>query len=178
MLPLAVNIFDREPGLAFRARWAHVLVGITWIGLTYYFNFGQVPSFAQMDAGARNNAVDKLASRALWWFRWAAVATVGFGVLLLIIQRVGNGDAEITSGDYWKSPGGIAIATGILLGVTMFLNVWGVIWRQQKTVIANARNVQSGGPPDPPPAAARRRPLHASRQDPSFSFPILFFMVR
>src|SRR5260370_42712758 len=98
MLPLAVNIFDREPGLAFLARGADVLVGITWIGLLYYFNFVQVPSFAPMDAGARNNAVDKRASRALWWFRWAAFATVGFGVLLLIIQRVGSADAEITSG--------------------------------------------------------------------------------
>jgi len=70
MLHLAVNIFHREPGLAFLARWAHVVVGIVWIGLLYYFNFVQVPSFAQMDGGARNNAIDKLASRALWWFRW------------------------------------------------------------------------------------------------------------
>jgi uncharacterized membrane protein len=177
MLHLAVNIFDREPGLAFLARWAHVLVGITWIGLLYYFNFVQVPSFAQMEAGARNNAVDKLASRALWWFRWAAVATVGFGILLLIIQRTGNGDAELTSGDYWKSPNGIAIATGILLGVTMFLNVWGVIWREQKKVIANARNVQAGGQADPAAADAGRRALLASRQNTIFSFPMLFFMV-
>jgi uncharacterized membrane protein len=176
MLHLAVNIFDRNTGLAFLARWAHVLVGITWIGLLYYFNFVQVPSFAQMEAGSRNNAIDKLASRALWWFRWAAAATLGFGILLLVIQQ-NNGKAELTSGTYWKSPSGISIATGILLGVTMFLNVWLVIWPQQKKVIANARNVQAGGQADPAAADAGRRAALASRQNTIFSFPMLFFMV-
>ncbi|HSO94612.1 MAG TPA: urate hydroxylase PuuD [Acidimicrobiia bacterium] len=176
MLHLAVNIFNREPGLAFLARWAHVVVGITWIGLLYYFNFVQVPSFAQMDAAARNNAVDKLASRALWWFRWAAAATLGFGILLLLDQRY-LGKTELISGDYWKSSSGISIATGILLGVTMFLNVWLVIWPQQKKVIANARNVQAGGQADPAVPDAARRSALASRQNTIFSFPMLFFMV-
>lgn len=177
MLHLAVNIFNREPGLEFLARWAHVLVGILWIGLLYYFNFVQVPSFAQMDAGARNNAIDKLASRALWWFRWAAAATFGFGVVLLLVIPGSNGNSELFSGDYWKSAEGVSIATGILLGVTMLLNVWGVIWRYQKTVIANARNVQAGGQADPAAADAGRRAALASRQNTIFSFPMLFFMV-
>ncbi len=172
----AVNIFHREPGLSFLLRWAHVLVGIIWIGLLYYFNFVQVPSFAQMEAGARNNAIDKLASRALWWFRWAAAATLGFGILLLLDQRY-LGKTELFSGDYWKSSSGVAIATGILLGVTMFLNVWLVIWPNQKKVIANARNVQAGGQADPAAADAGRRAALASRQNTIFSFPMLFFMV-
>ena len=176
MLHLAVSIFNREPGLSFLARWAHVVVGITWIGLLYYFNFVQVPSFAQMDGAARNNAIDKLASRALWWFRWAAAATLGFGILLLLDQRY-LGKTELFSGDYWKSPSGISIATGILLGVTMFLNVWLVIWPQQKKVIAKARNVQAGGQADPAAADAGRRAALASRQNTIFSFPMLFFMV-
>jgi uncharacterized membrane protein len=173
---VAINILHREPGLSFLLRWAHVLVGILWIGLLYYFNFVQVPSFAQMEAGARNNAIDKLASRALWWFRWAAAATFGFGVLLLLDQRY-LGKTELFSGNYWKSPSGIAIATGILLGVTMFANVWGVIWRNQKTVIANARNVQAGGQADPAAADAGRRAALASRQNTIYSFPMLFFMI-
>ncbi len=69
-----IIIISRNGG-AFVSRWLHVIVGITWIGLLYYFNFVQVPAFAEMEAAARNNAVDKLASRALWWFRWAAAAT-------------------------------------------------------------------------------------------------------
>jgi uncharacterized membrane protein len=177
MLHLAVNIFDRTPGLEFLARWAHVVVGIVWIGLLYYFNFVQVPSFAQMDAGARNNAIDKLASRALWWFRWAAAATLGFGILLLLIIPGVDGNSELFSGDYWKSSPGISIATGILFGVTMFLNVWLVIWPQQKKVIANARNVQAGGQADPAAADAGRRAALASRQNTIFSFPMLLFMV-
>ena len=67
-----IIIISRNGG-AFVSRWVHVVSGITWIGLLYYFNFVQVPAFAEMEAAARNNAIDKLASRALWWFRWAAV---------------------------------------------------------------------------------------------------------
>ena len=80
---LAVNIFNRNPGLNFLARWAHVVVGIVWIGLLYYFNFVQTPAFAQMEPAARNNAIDKLASRALWWFRWGAIVTWFSGFIYL-----------------------------------------------------------------------------------------------
>src|SRR4051794_9066311 len=97
-----------------------------WIGLLYYFNVVQVPAFAEFgdEARARNIAIDKVARKALWWFRWAAVATVVTGLLI----------AGITE-NFWKDIGkrvdGIAISTGMLLGIIMFLNVWGVIWRNQ-----------------------------------------------
>ena len=170
----ALNIISRTGG-AFATRWAHVVVGIMWIGLLYYFNFVQVPAFAEMEAAARNNALDKLAWRALWWFRWAAAATVVTGIALLMFQQNGT-KMELVSGDYWKSASGMAIATGILLGLTMFANVWGVIWRNQKIVIANARNVQAGGEADPAAAAGRKAAL-ASRQNTIFSFTLLMFMV-
>ena len=67
--------------------------------------------------------------------------------------------------DYFKSPQGMAIATGILLALTMFVNVWGIIWRNQKIVIANARNVQAGGEADPNAADAGRTALLASRHE-------------
>jgi uncharacterized membrane protein len=170
MIGAALDIFSRD-GFAYLSRWGHVVVGITWIGLLYYFNFVQVPAFGEMEAAARNNAIDKLASRALWWFRWAAAATFVTGILLLFFQR------QLDDMDYFKSPPGIAIATGVLLGTTMFLNVWGVIWRKQKLVIANARNVQAGGEADPAAAAAGREALLASRQNTIFSLPLLIFMV-
>jgi len=173
-------IFKREVpnGLEFLFRWAHVLVGITWIGLLYYFNFVQVPAFAELDAGARNQAVDKLASRALWWFRWAAAATFAFGILILLSQKGLDGDGSLLfDGDYWKTAPGVSIATGILLGVTMFANVWLVIWPNQKVVIANARNVLAGGEADPNAAGAGRRALLASRQNAIYSFTMLFFMI-
>ncbi len=170
MLGAALDIFSKE-GFAFLSRWAHVVVGITWIGLLYYFNFVQVPAFAEMEGAARNNAIDKIASRALWWFRWAAVATVVSGLLILGFQD------EFTKSSYFKSAPGMAIATGILLALTMFVNVWGIIWRNQKTVIANARNVQAGGEADPGAAAAGRKALLASRMNTIFSLPMLVFMV-
>jgi uncharacterized membrane protein len=153
-----------------------VVVGITWIGLLYYFNFVQVPSFAEMEAAARNNAIDKLASRALWWFRWAAVLTLLTGIMILLFQKDGD-KSQLFSGDYMKSVPGMAIATGVLLAVTMFFNVWLVIWPNQKKVIANARNVQAGGEADPAAAAAGRRSGLASRMNTIFSFPMLMFMV-
>ena len=78
---IAVELFTRY-GFTSALRWLHVLFGITWIGLLYYFNFVQVPSFAQLSPAARNEAIQKLASRALWWFRWAAVGTAIFGLLI------------------------------------------------------------------------------------------------
>ncbi len=172
----ALNLFD-DVGGAFVSRWLHVVVGITWIGLLYYFNFVQVPAFAAMEASARNNAMDKLAWRALWWFRWAAAATVASGLLILLFQNDQNGDMQLTSGDYYKSAPGISIATGILLALTMFVNVWAIIWRNQKIVIGNARNVQAGGEADPAAAPAARKAALASRQNTIFSFAMLMFMV-
>jgi uncharacterized membrane protein len=170
----AINIISRGGG-AFASRWAHVVVGITWIGLLYYFNFVQVPAFAQMEPAARNNAIDKLASRALWWFRWSALLTVLTGLSILLFQN--NGKAQLVDGDYWKSTQGMSIATAILLALTMFANVWLVIWPNQKKVIANARNVQAGGEADPAAAAAGRRAGLASRQNTIYSFAMLMFMV-
>jgi uncharacterized membrane protein len=170
MVGAALDIFSRG-GLSYLSRWSHVIFGITWIGLLYYFNFVQVPAFAEMEAAARNNAIDKLASRALWWFRWAAVATVLSGLLILGFQK------QLNDMDYFKSAPGMAIAVGILLALTMFVNVWGIIWRNQKVVIANARNVQAGGEPDPAAAEAGRRAALASRMNTIYSLPMLVFMV-
>jgi hypothetical protein len=172
----AINIISRLGG-AFASRWVHVVVGITWIGLLWYFNFVQVPSFAEMEASARNNAIDKLASRALLYFRMAAAMTLLSGIAILLFQQDNKGDSRLFSGDYFKTTQGMSILTGILFGVTMFLNVWLVIWPNQKKVIANARNVQAGGQADPEAAAAGRRSALASRMNTIYSFPMLMFMV-
>src|SRR6266566_4151140 len=133
VLGSALDIFSRE-GFSYLSRWSHVFVGITWIGLLYFFNFVQVPAYAQMEASARNNAIDKLTSRALWWFRWAAAATLVSGIALLFIDP-----KELYKSDFMKSAPGVAIYAGILLAVTMFLNVWLVIWPNQKKAIARRR---------------------------------------
>jgi uncharacterized membrane protein len=176
VLATALDIFSRA-GYAFLSRWSHVFVGIAWIGLLYFFNFVQVPAYAEMEASARNNALDKLTWRALWWFRWAAAATLVSGILLLLFQTDADGETQLFSGDYAKSIQGVSIYAGVLLALTMFLNVWLVIWPLQKKVIANARNVQAGGQADPGAPAAARRALMASRMNMIYSLPMLIFMV-
>ena len=165
------NFFEANGALAVLTRASHILVGITWIGLLYFFNFVQVPAYAELSDGARSEALRKLTFRALWWFRYAALLTFASGLVL-----VGLGSsAEKTN--YLAGPTGTAILTGMLFGITMFLNVWGVIWRNQKVVLANAANLVAGGEADPGAAAAGRRAFMASRQNVVFSVAMLFFMV-
>jgi uncharacterized membrane protein len=174
-----MEIFDSSESFRFLFRWLHILIGILWIGLLYYFNFVQVPSFAQMDGGARNDAIDKLVPRALWYFRWAALLTVLTGLIILGLLRDPVSD-DLSFGftaDYWSTVQGSSIVTGAVLGIIMFLNVWGVIWPGQKVVIANTRNVMAGGDANPDAAAAGRRALLASRTNALFSIPMVFFMT-
>ena len=172
-----MELFNQD-GLAFALRWLHVLAGIAWIGLLYYFNLVQVPAFASYgDEGkARNISIDKLARRALWWFRWAAVVTLVLGLLIIGVTEnyMQNFMAEDSA---FGLPHNSAIFVGMLLGITMAANVWMVIWKNQKVVLANAANVLGGGEADPNAAGAGRRALLASRQNMIFSVSMLFYMV-
>ena len=131
------------------------------------------PAYAELSDGARSEALRKLTFRALWWFRYAAAAHRSCsGSLLVGIQ----GDGENTD-LYLEGVNGTAILTGMLFGITMFLNVWGVIWRNQKIVIGNAENVAAGGEANPEAPAAAKRAARASRCNTLFSIPMLWFMV-
>lgn len=159
---------------AFRA--AHVIVAFMWIGLLWFFNFVQTPAYAEMDAATRNNAFDKLTWRALWWFRWAAAATVLMGLLIIAVGA--DSKTHQYDGQYWfKSASGVTLLTGIIMGIVMFLNVWLIIWPKQQVVIANSRNLLAGGEADPNAAGAARAGAMASRQNTIFSLPLLVFMV-
>lgn len=164
-----MEIFSQLGGVIL-SRWFHVLSGITWIGILYYFNFVQAPAFAEFEAPARTEALAKLVPRAMWWFRWAAMLTFLTGVMILGFQE----QFKMT---YFKSIPGTSILTGALLGTLMFANVWLIIWPNQKIVIANARNVLGGGEADPNAAGAARRGLLASRTNALFSIPMVWFMV-
>jgi uncharacterized membrane protein len=137
----------------------------------------QVPAFAAFgdEAKARNIAIDKVARKALWWFRWSALSTFVTGILITIATK----DYFSSFGDvsFGKQARGIAISTGMILGTIMLVNVWGVIWRNQKIVLANAANVLAGGEPDPNAVAAGRKAGMASRQNTIFSVSMLWFMV-
>ena len=163
-----MEIFTQSGGIML-SRWGHYLAGVTWIGLLYYFNFVQTPSFAQFEAAPRTEAVRKLVPRALWWFRYGALLTLLTGLSVLAFQ-------EQFSSDYFKTASGVSIATGILLAVFMFANVWMVIWPKQKIFIANAERTAAGQEADPAAAPAARKAACASRTNTLFSIPMLFFM--
>src|SRR5205085_2119695 len=109
-----------------------------------------------------------------WWFRWAAMATVIFGILIVAVE---GGSSHVYSNDFWRSTAGVTLLIGILFGFVMLYNVWMIIWPNQQIVIANARNVQAGGEADPNAPAAARAGAMASRQNTIFSLPLLVFMV-
>lgn len=136
-------------------RWLHVLFGVTWIGLLYYFNFIQGEYFKEADPAAKADATKKLAPRALWWFRWGAMFTFLTGLVLLHLIAKSNGiDAYIVM--------------GALMGTLMFLNVWLIIWPNQKIVCG----IKEGDA-----AAAAPKALLASRTNTLFSAPMLIGMM-
>jgi uncharacterized membrane protein len=141
-----------DAGIQFLLRWIHFLAGITWIGLLYYFNFVQGPFFAEADAATKSAATQKLVPRALWWFRWSAMLTFLSGLAVIGLRQVG-----------WSDPWGRTILTGAAFGTAMFLNVWLVIWPNQKIVIANAVATAGGGQANAAALAAARRAFLASR---------------
>lgn len=167
-----MEIFE-ELGIEMLVRYGHILAGITWIGLLYYFNFAQTPAFAAFEAPARNEAFAKLVPRAMWWFRYAALATLAFGILLFGLYSGGDNKPY----DEMKSINVIGIVTGIFFALIMFGNVWGVIWPAQKRAIANATNVLAGGEADATLPPVMRRAATASRTNTFLSVPMLFFMV-
>ena len=166
------NFADPSGPLAVLTRGAHILAGVTWIGLLYFFNFVQTPVFPTLSEGARSEALRNLTFRTLWWFRYAALLTFLFGLMLLVIQ----GDGE-NMDLYLSGVGGTAILTGMLFGTTMFLNVWGIIWRHQKVIIASAEAVAAGGQANPDAAALAKPAGRASRANTFMSIPMLWFMV-
>ena len=138
----------------FLFRWGHVLFGIVWIGMLYYFNFVQGGYFKQASAEGLADAKAKLAPSALWWFRWGAMFTFITGLYLLhSISNVLN--------NY--------IIVGAAMGTLMAANVWMVIWPAQRIALG----IEDGGDK----AAAAAKALLASRTNTLFSAPMLFCML-
>ncbi len=154
--------------------WLHVLAGITWIGLLYYFNFVQVPALADAaadDGGPGGAAITKyVAPRALWWFRWGAVGTWLTGAAYL--AHLGQLHNAFSLGFAPNSAGNaLWIGIGAWLGTIMLFNVWVLIWPNQKKILgiveASADEI----------AKARRVAFLASRTNTLLSIPMLMSMV-
>lgn len=136
-------------------RWGHLLFGMTWIGLLYYFNFIQGGYFKSATPEGLADGKAKLAPAALWWFRWGAMFTFITGLILLESVRKMN-----VMNDY--------IVVGAVMGTLMFLNVWLIIWPNQKIALG----MDEG---DGPSAGAKA--LLASRTNTLFSAPMAFCML-
>ncbi len=144
-------------------RFLHVIVGVAWIGLLYYFNFVQVPALKNANADGTAAGITKhVAPLALLWFRWAALATWIAGAALLGANFV---PAFTLSGGYE------AIGLGSWLGTIMLFNVWVLIWPNQQKIL--------GLKPasDAEKTAARRIAFLASRTNTMLSIPMLFLMT-
>jgi uncharacterized membrane protein len=150
--------------------WLHVFFGIIWIGLLYYFNFVQVPSVAQALAdkeGPGPAAINKyVAPRALWWFRWGAVATWLTGAAALeMLPNTSLVQAFTLQGD------GLVIGIGAWLGTIMLFNVWVLIWPNQQKILGIVKAS------DQEIAKSKVVALMASRTNALLSIPMIMCMV-
>ncbi len=223
---------DLDSNVQIFLRWIHLLAGITWIGLLYFFNLVSIPGLKTLDPPGRSKLVAALMPRALWWFRWSAVVTVlaGFIYWVMILETEPPWDP---GGRTWKTLGiwfalvivtwliqyflllapplaqrvwlyvilvllvvgamghfvvqfipyegasnrAIAIAVGGGFGFLMLLNVWGIVWRAQKRLIAWTRENAEKGTALPPQAEVLALQARAaSRANAWISIPMLFFM--
>ena len=154
------------------ARWLHVVAGVFWIGLLYYFNVVQVPALAAAAAdqgGPGGAGITKyVAPRALFWFRWAALATWLAGAWLLgagFMPAFTLGSTIEGGSDYF-----LTIGIGAWLGTIMLFNVWVLIWPNQKKILGLTAAT------DEQKAAARKTALLASRVNFVLSIPMLLCM--
>ena len=147
-------------------RYLHVFAGILWIGLLYYFNFVQIPTMPKVPAELKPGVSKYIAPAALFWFRWAAVATVVLGLLV----------AEMTQGGYVARALGLqegyrTIGIGMWLGLIMAANVWFVIWPNQKRALGIV------AAEDAAKARSASVAMMASRTNLILSIPMLYCMI-
>lgn len=154
-------------------RWLHIASGVTWVGLLYYFNVIQVPGLADAAAdkgGPGGAGIGKyIAPRALFWFRWAAVATALSGIILIefAFRPLGGGFMQVMA----LKEGFTIIGVGSWLGLIMAFNVWVFIWPNQKKVLGITPAT------DEQKATARNVALLASRTNFVLSLPMLMCMT-
>tara|TARA_B100001971_G_scaffold207370_1_gene227439 strand:- start:494 stop:994 length:501 start_codon:yes stop_codon:yes gene_type:complete len=154
---------------AFFFRWLHVLSGIMWIGLLWYFNFVQAPTMPKIPDDLKPAVGKYIAPEALFWFRWAALSTVATGLILAALNGyIGQALALGLTDNVSKHA---TIGFGMWIGVIMAANVWFIIWPKQQIALGLVE-AEAGAKP-----AAARMALLASRTNTMLSIPMLYAMV-
>jgi uncharacterized membrane protein len=149
---------------SFFVRWLHVLSGILWIGLLWYFNMVQIPTMPKIPAELKPAVGKYIAPEALFWFRWAAIATPVTGLILSGLNGYGHQALMLQEGAR-------TIGIGMWLGLFMAANVWFVIWPNQKKALGIVPAE------DAAKAAAARMAMLGSRTNFMLSLPMLYCMV-
>ena len=154
---------------SFFFRWLHVLSGVMWIGLLWYFNFVQIPSMPKIPDEQKPAIGKVIAPEALFWFRWSAMATIVTGLIVAMLN--GYLVSAITLGLTDGVPKHAAIGIGMWLGIIMWFNVWFVIWPNQKKALGMVE-VDADTK-----AKSARTAMLFSRTNTLLSIPMLFAMV-
>jgi uncharacterized membrane protein len=163
---LSNAIYLEASWISFFVRFLHVVSGVMWVGLLWYFNFVQIPSMPKIPDEQKPAVSKVIAPTALFWFRWAALATLATGLLLAVLNGyivealtlTGTGPAKL-------------IGIGMWLGIVMAYNVWMIIWPNQKIALGMVE-----ADADTKKKAARTAMI-TSRFNTMFSIPMLYFMV-
>jgi len=159
----------------FVLRWLHVLAGILWIGLLYYFNFVQIPTMPKVPAELKPGVSRYIAPEALFWFRWAAMTTLVVGILLAWMNGYLVEAYTLDAAAGFANPTFVMIGIGMWLATIMWFNVWFVIWpNQQKALNIGGRYADL---PQPEKDKAARTAMIFSRVNTMLSVPMLFSMV-
>ena len=169
LLGIIVAIFGNvnflEPAwLAFAFRWLHVMVGVMWIGLLWYFNFVQIPSMPKISDEHKPAISKVIAPEALFWFRYSALLTVITGLIVAWLN--GYGHNALMLGEGYQ-----AIGIGMWLAIIMAINVWFIIWPNQKRALGIVEAEQEVK------AKSAKVAMLTSRTNTLLSVPMLYLMV-
>ncbi len=162
--------FDHAFG-AFIMRWLHVISGVMWIGLLWYFNFVQIPNMGNIPDEQKPAISKVIAPEALWWFRWGAMATIVTGIILAAMNGYLLDAYTLGAANGFAVEKNIAIGIGMWLGTIMWFNVWFVIWPNQKIALG----IVDADADAKAKAAATAKAF--SRTNTLLSIPMLFAMV-
>ena len=149
---------------AFYARYLHVVSGVMWIGLLWYFNFVQIPTMPSIPAELKPAVGKHIAPAALFWFRWGAMATLLTGLWLASANHYIMEALSLQSGY-------MLIGMGMWMAIVMWFNVWFIIWPSQKVALGLVEADADAK------AAAGRKAMLFSRTNTLLSFPMLLCMV-
>ena len=156
---------------SFLFRWLHVVSGVMWIGLLWYFNFVQIPSMPMIPDTEKPAVTKVIAPAALFWFRWGAMATLATGLILAWLNGYLLDAMTLGAVNEFLVAKNTAIGIGMWLGIVMWFNVWFVIWPNQKKALGFV-----DASPEEKTASARTAMLF-SRTNTLLSIPMLFAMV-